>query len=74
VNLNNLDEIEKIVINPPIITDKVKITIIGVYGQGNNGGAINVYGTKCISSVNGMKIGSDGKPYVDPEEPAPAKI
>ena len=46
-NLRNTAEPEIIMINPPTISDQVKITIKSVYSSCKNGGAINIYGTKC---------------------------
>lgn len=68
LNLKNSAEPEMFYFDPPYITDSVKITVQGVYQQCKNGGSINVYGTKCVATKNGMKIGPDGQPQSGPEE------
>lgn len=51
INLSNSDKIENIKLEP-IRVNWVKITITGVYGTLNNGGAFSFYGTKCNENSN----------------------
>jgi len=42
------------------------MTIKSVYQTGKNGGALNVYGVKCLVEKNGAIIGPDGHPFKAP--------
>jgi len=63
IQLRNVADVETFTIDPPVIADKVKMTIKGVYQACKNGGALNVYGVKCISEKNGAEIDSSGKRF-----------
>jgi len=62
VTLRNAAEKETFSIDPPIVSDTVKMTIKSVYQSCKNGGALNVYGVKCKTEPNGATIGPDGHP------------
>lgn len=51
INLSNSDKLENYKLEP-IRAHSVKITITGVYGTLNNGGAFNFYGYKCNENSN----------------------
>jgi len=53
IQLRNVAEVETFMIDPPVITTKVKMVIKGVYQACKNGGSLNVYGVKCVTDSNG---------------------
>lgn len=44
-------DVHSLQINPPIMSSSVKMMIIGVYSSLNNGGRIDIMGTKCLEKL-----------------------
>jgi len=63
IKLRKSPEPETFIINPPAIGDTVRVTVKSVYASCKNGGAINIYATKCASHApDDPKVDPDPKP------------
>ena len=60
VELRNNDEKTIIIIDPPVQSQFIKMTISGVYQTCKNGGSFSAWGLKCSSLKNGATFSEWG--------------
>lgn len=59
IETKNTDEIQEFILEP-VKTSSVLITVKGVYGTSNNGGAFKIYGVKCTNIEKSKSKGAPG--------------